>query len=419
MSGGADLPGLSYVDVLRVPRVGHLVAASSFSRLAENMFALAIVLYVLGRFNSPLLAGTVGFAAVAPGLLLSPVAGAVLDRVGPARVILVDLVASAVVVAVLVATERTSSTSGWLVVVLAALYSLTSPLHLAGIRTLLPRLVPAPALPRVNAIDTAVYALADVLGPALTGGLSALAGPVTALAVIAALYAAAALGMIPLASTPDTRPSSEQPRSLAHDVVSGIRYLMRHPTLRTLAGSYSLYQFAWGVLVVAVPVTGYRIFGSEHVANVTTGLLWAGVGLLAGVGALIAGRLRVEDRERRLIGLGMLCTAVAIFPLAGLGGVIGLAAGLMLVGFFSGLVDVGTLTLRQRHTDPAWLGRVLAISISANLSGLPIGSLVAGLLVTRSLWLTYAVAAAAALVAAVVVTATRDQPNLLRTKELL
>lgn len=418
MSEGTDLPGLSYRGVLRLPRVGHLVAASSFSRLAENMFALAVVLYVLGRFGSPLLAGVVGFAAVAPGLVLSPVAGAVLDRVGPARVILLDLVASAVVVAVLVATDRTGSTSGWLVVVLAALYSLTSPLHLAGIRTLLPRLVPAPALPRVNAIDTAVYALADVLGPALTGGLSALAGPVTALTVIAALYAAAALGILPLARTPDVRPGRE-PRSLAHDVLSGIQYLLRHPTLRTLAGSYSLYQFAWGVLVVAVPVTGYRIFGSEHAANVTSGLLWAGVGLLAGVGALIAGRLRVEDRERRLIGLGTLCTAVAIFPLAGLGGLLGLAAGLMLVGLFSGLVDVGTLTLRQRRTDPDRLGRVLAISISANLSGLPIGSLVAGLLVTRSLPLTYAAAAAAALLAAIVVTVTHDQPNLLRTKEVL
>jgi hypothetical protein len=42
-------------------------------------------------------------------------------------------------------------------------------------------------------------------------------------------------------------------------------------------------------------------------------------------------------------------------------------------------------TLRQRRTDPAWMGRAFAVSMSFNFAGFPIGSALAGLLVARSL----------------------------------
>jgi predicted MFS family arabinose efflux permease len=77
---------------------------------------------------------------------------------------------------------------------------------------------------------------------------------------------------------------------------------------------------------------------------------------------------------------------------------------MMLVGAAAGPIDVGALTLRQRRTDPAELGRVLAVSMSLNMSGGPLGSALAGVLVTWSLSATFAVAAlASALAAAAVV----------------
>jgi predicted MFS family arabinose efflux permease len=97
----------------------------------------------------------------------------------------------------------------------------------------------------------------------------------------------------------------------------------------------------------------------------------------------------------------MLATAVAVWPLAAEFGLAGLALGLMLVGAAAGPIDVSALTLRQRRTDPAELGRVLSVSISLNIAGGPIGSALAGVLVGWSLSATFAVAAMAALLAAV------------------
>jgi predicted MFS family arabinose efflux permease len=58
------------------------------------------------------------------------------------------------------------------------------------------------------------------------------------------------------------------------------------------------------------------------------------------------------------------------------------------------------LTLRQRRTDPVWLGRVLAVSMSLNNSGLPLGSALGGVLVTHSMAAAFAVAALAAVLSA-------------------
>jgi predicted MFS family arabinose efflux permease len=111
------------------------------------------------------------------------------------------------------------------------------------------------------------------------------------------------------------------------------------------------------------------------------------------------------DRERGVMAFGMFVTAFAAWPLSSEFGFAGLLLGLMIVGAVGGPVDVGLLTLRQRRTDPAKLGRVLSVSMSLNVVGFPLGSALAGILVTRSLSATFLFAAAASVLAAIAVLA--------------
>jgi MFS family permease len=164
---------LSYRQLLAAREVRALLLATCLSRLAGRMFVLAIVLFALALADSPVLAGGVSFAAVAPGLVISPVAGALIDRVGSTWAITVDMIASAVFVATLAAAAQLDVASTPVLVVVVSLYSLTSPLIAAGIRALLPRLVPVNALDRANALDTATHGVSDVTGPALAGLLVA------------------------------------------------------------------------------------------------------------------------------------------------------------------------------------------------------------------------------------------------------
>jgi len=390
-------PWSSYRHLLRLPNLRALLLATCCARLAGRMFMLAIVLYALDRFHSPVLAGWVAFLTFAPGMAISPLAGAILDRVGAARAIVVDMAASATLVAALALCGLSGAMHPAVLLGLGGVFSLTGPLGAAGIRTLIPFLVPPAALDRANALDTSSFALIDMTGPALAGGLFAVAGGDATLLVIGALYATACASLLRLRHM---GPSRSGRRSLLREAADGVLYVIRHRALRGLAIAYSLGQASWGMMLVVVPVFVGRLYGPGGQTDTLTGLVWTADGVAACVGSLIAGHVQSAGRERHFIGLGMLLMAFALWPVAALFGLGGLFAGMALAGFLGGFVDVGTLTLRQRVTDPAWFGRTLAVSMSLNLSGVPVGSAIGGALAAWSLPVAFVAAALAAAVAA-------------------
>jgi MFS family permease len=388
-----------YRELLALHDVRALLLATLFSRLAGRMFSLTIVLFALARTGSPMVAGWLAFAAVAPGLAVSPIAGALIDRVGSAWAITVDMAAGSCLVITILAVDWLDQTSPPVLLALVSLFSLTRPLSMAGIRALLPRLVPPASLDRVNALDTALNGIADIAGPALAGALFGFGGAMVTFATISAGCLAAAFSVAKLRGTRGRLPRAVP---LLTDAWGGVLRVLRQPTLRGLAVCYSLYEVGWGILIVAVPVFAARQFAGGA-GSAVAGLLWAGLGLVGGTAALVAGHCRTAGRERQVIAIGMLTTAVAAWPLAAEFGFSGLVLGLMLIGAAAGPIDVGVLTLRQRRTDPRELGRVLSVSISLNLSGGPIGSALAGVLVGRSYSGTFMVAAIAAALAATAV----------------
>jgi hypothetical protein len=65
-----------------------------------------------------------------------------------------------------------------------------------------------------------------------------------------------------------------------------------------------------------------------------------------------------------------------------------------LFGLASGPIDIGLFALRQRRTEAHWFARVVALSMSLNFVGMPIGSALAGPIIERSIALTLLVATA-------------------------
>jgi MFS family permease len=372
----------SYRRVLALPQVPELLLSATLARLAGQMFSLAIILSALSRFGSPSLTGWIAFASIGPGLIASPFAGAVLDRLQAPRAITLDMLVSAVLLVVLTLADRAGLLGAPLWILIVTIYSLTTPLSASGIRVLIPRLVPDESLERANALDTSCYALIEVIAPALAGALVGFAGPDATLLIIAGLYASAAVSMLPILRGTSARTARLSSATFMTDVVAGVAYVARHPTLRALVLSYSLYMMTWGILLVVVPVLVSHAVGSTETADLLVGFTWAAGGLFGALGAVLMGRLR--GRERQIIGIGIAATAVAIYPFSTVLGLYGFIVGIVVVGFLSGPVDVALLTLRQRRTEPEWLGRVLTVSMGLNTSGIPIGSVIGGWVVTYS-----------------------------------
>ncbi|MDE3229373.1 MAG: MFS transporter, partial [Chloroflexota bacterium] len=86
---------------------------------------------------------------------------------------------------------------------------------------------------------------------------------------------------------------------------------------------------------------------------------------------------------------------------------------MILTGVSSAPIDLGLFALRQRRTDPAWFGRVIAVSMSLNFAGMPIGSALAGPIADYSVTLALAFGALLSLLAGAVAFAVipRQEPE--------
>lgn len=399
---GDQTTQVGYWQVLTTRNVAPLLLSASLSRLASEMTLFTVVLSVLVRFDSPVLAGLSGFFLTLPGFLISPVAGALLDRVGARRAVILDMLVSGVLIGLIVV----ASVGDWLTapLLLGALgvFSLTSPLSAGGVRTLFPMIVPPHAYAKANALDLSTYSAIEVTGPLAAGALIALVGADPALAVVAVIFVLAALSLLAVRG-PFTEPEREPRKHLVREAWDGIVYLMRNATLRGLAAAYSIYQIAFGILVVAVPVAVAQRIPGDGATEQWAGLIWSITGVCGAAGALVAGKVVNASAERMTIIVTLIASA-AVLPVNAIASVITLGVGMALFGLVEGGLNVGVLSLRQRRTEPQWLGRVMTVSISVNLIGFPIGTALGGVLASQSVAVAFWVAAVCAAVGAVMAT---------------
>lgn len=380
-------PPPSYAALLAIPMLRRIVLGMALSRTANSMLGVAIVLFALERFGSPALAGVVTFASVAPGLFLSPIAGALLDRHGRVRLIIVDQVvaaASLVLIGVLALGDMLSAP---LLVVMAALVGITNPLSSVGLRTLFPILVPKRLWERVNAVDSNGYVIATLVGPPAAGVLVQLVGGAPTLVLVAALYGVSAAVFTGVREP--AMPATSTGRLLL-DAWQGLRYTLGNQTLRALGVGLAILNLGWGMVTILLPVLLLRLGYGEAMV----GVAFAISGVTGGIGALMAGRWRTQGRERAMLALPMLGMAASAVVMLLSPTLPVILAVLAVQGFLNGPMDIALFTLRQRRTDPAWLGRAFAVSMSLNFVGYPFGAAIGGWLVTMGTPVTLAVAVA-------------------------
>jgi len=348
-------------------------------RVGGSMWLLILVLFVLQRYHSPQLAGVAAFLAILPGLLLAPVAGALLDRYGRAPLVVADYLIAALAAGSIAVLSTLHSLSPLVLLGIVTVASLTNPLSNAGARSLFPTLVPRPMWERANALDSSGHVIAMLLAAPLGGALVGLVGGEWALAAAGMVFLVAALVMVRLPEPVKAAPSSG---SVLLNAWRGLQYVMRNPTLRGLAVTLSTLNLGSGVLTIALPVL---VLERLHSGPATVGLLWGAMGAGGLIAALVVGRFSNVGRERSMImgGILLTCVAMAVLPFAGSVAVVALAA--VLMGIATGPLDIALFTVRQRRTDPAWFGRAFAVSMSVNAAGAPIGSGLAGPLVVWSL----------------------------------
>jgi hypothetical protein len=380
----------SYRALLRVPTLGRVILSMQIARTAQSMLGVAIVLFTLAAYDSPGLAGLVTFASIFPGLLLSPIAGALLDRHGRVRLIAVDYAVALASLVLIGGLALAGLLPAGLLVLIALVSSVTGIFSHTGLRSLFPILVPRHLWERVNALDSNGYVVATILGPPLAAGLVAtIGGPVTILCIAVAFGVA---GVVIL-GVPEPRVETATTGRLLADAWQGLVYWWRNPTLRGLGLSLSITNLASGMTTIVIPLAVVQALGA---GEAVVGLVFALAGVAGMVSVFVFGRVDTRGREWRMIVIPLFLSAGAvalILPAVGAGGLqVGLGTGLIFlaahsltIGLLQGPLDIALFTVRQRRTDPAWMGRAFAVSMAVNFMGFPVGAAAAGAIAAVSL----------------------------------
>jgi MFS family permease len=349
------------------------------------MWTVGIVLFALQRYHSASVAGVSLFLLIFPGLLLSPIAGALLDRHGRKRLMRIDFGVAAVCLTVIVTLAATSHLPIWGLYVLLVGGSVTSTLSIAGARSFFPLIVPRDLWDRGNAADSICFGVSAILGPGLAGFLIAALGSEAALAGAAIGYV---VGAVALQGVPEPARSGEVSGRILYEALRGLRYVIANRTLRWIAISMSILNVGWGMVIVALPVIVFRLHGNAAMVGVLLALQGA-VGIPA---ALFAGRVRTDGRERQfmaILGTTMgLATLLLLVP-----AIAAVAVGVAIIGAADGPFNICTFSLRQRRTARAWFGRAFAVSMALNFAGVPIGSALSGPILGVSVPLAIIIAA--------------------------
>jgi MFS family permease len=394
--------GLASLRPLRHRSFALLWIAGFVSYVGSWMQTVAVGALVISQTGKASWAALVAAGAFLPIGLLSPVGGALADRL-PRRPVLVTgnlaAAATAVALAVLIAAGDTNPAA---LVALVTLQGSASALIGPFQQAILPDLVPEQEFLAAISLNSAQFNLGRIAGPALAGATVAAFGYPAAFAANAASFLAV---VVALAFVRLARPGGGRSAGLLASLRSGFTAARREPSCRAAIGTIAVVALLASPFIALVPAMAHHLTrgGASEVAQ-TTALLTTAQGAGAVLGALCLAPLALR------LGTGrVLAGCLILLPVTLVGystsqtrwwGVAALfIVGMVYIGVLSGLS-----TVVQLRAPQAYRGRILSFFLVALGVAYPIGSLVQGPVIDRIGvgWTTAGTAALLSLIMAVV-----------------
>jgi MFS family permease len=308
--------------------------------------------------HSALWVSIIAFCNLAPAVLISPIAGAVADRMDRVALTMASQFVASAQAAILVVLLLTGLIRVEYMAGLALCNGIAETFAQPARQCLIPGLVPRRFLPGAVALNSLTYNVARFVGPAISGPMIAGWGVVPPIACncVAFLYASFSMHMLDL--DPATRVGHRSTASVWHDAAEGIRYVAGHRGI----GPIMLFAACVGMLLRSVtemlPPFVADLFGRGAEGLAILASTMGGAALCGGLLVAIRGRLGGLTGVAVLAGLTLaLATACFVATHHFIVGVICIGA----MGAATTIHGIAIQTLLQNAAAPGMIGRVLSL----------------------------------------------------------
>lgn len=355
-----------------------LLSATIVNNIGDGVVVSAGPLLVASLTHDPFLVSLALFSEYLPTLLFGVIGGVAADRFDRRRMVIVVNLGRAAALAIMVVTIVNGSVS--IAVVLIALFVMGSAETFAdsATSTLLPGLVAREDLGIANSRTQGGSLLTNqLLFPPIGAFLFAVA-PAIPFATDAVCFTLGAVLITRL--TTDVRKARPERTSVRTEMLEGLRWLIAHPPMRTLAITIFMFNItfgaAWSVLVL---YASQRLgMGPVGFGLLTTAVAAGGLG-----GAALYGRLERRFALADIMRVGLLIETATHLILALTTSAIVALATLVVFGAHAFVWGTTSTVVRQRAVPDALLGRVTGVYRVAIMGGLVIGTPIGGLLATK------------------------------------
>jgi MFS family permease len=374
--------GLSSLRPFHYRNYFLLWSGGMVSVIGSWMQTVAVGALVVAHTGSATWAVVIAAGGFLPIGLLSPIGGALADRIARRPALVAgNLLAGAVAMAIalLVAAGRDSPVILTLLVTLqGSVSAAVGPFQQA----ILPDLVPPSEFLAAASLNSAQFNLGRVIGPALAGATIAAFGYPVAFVANAVSFLAVVVALFFVHLAPPPGPADES--GLLVSLRAGVRAARSEPGCRAATSTIALVALTASPFIALVPVMAHRLThsGARGIAS-ATGLLTTAQGLGAVIGAVAIAPLALRFGRGRVLtaSLGLLPPVLVLYgfaPSLAFAVPALLLVGLVYIGVLSGLS-----TVVQLRAPVEVRGRVLSLYLVALGVSYPIGSLAQGPLADR------------------------------------
>lgn len=353
-----------------------LIALAQFISITGSMLSsFALGIWVYQKTGSATELALITLFATLPNILVSPLAGTLVDRWDRRKVIILAECGLSLTILILALLLQLGQLAVWEIYLGTAINSVILAFLRPAYTVITPLLVPKEKLGQATGIGQASFAAGQLIGPILAGVL------VTTIKIQGVLvidYLSFFFPIITLLSLripqPESTPEAAGAKgSIWREAAYGWAYLQTRPGLLGLLVLLAVLNFSSGIITVLV--TPLVLSFSTPIALGTLNSI-AGIGLL--VGSLAMGIW--GGPKRRILGVIGFMVLCGFFLMLG-----GLRASMLLLtvaafGYFCGvpLITGCTTVIWQSKIAPDVQGRALAISSMVMTSTLPLTALIAG-----------------------------------------
>lgn len=345
------------------------------SLMGSGLTGFALGVYVFQRTGSVTQFALISLFTALPGIIFSPIAGALVDRWSRRWAMIVSDAGAGLCTLVIALLLLGNRLQVWQIYILMALSSTFSAFQWPAYSAATTLLVPKKHMGRASGMVQMGEAVAQITSPALAGMMMGVigVGGIILIDFATFIFALLTLTFVRIPAPPITVEGAESKGSLLQEAAFGWQYIVKRPGLMGLLILFAMTNFTGGIVqVLFTPL----VLSFTTAAILGTLLSVGGVGFLAGsltMSVWGGPRIRVNG-----IFIFLLVQSVVLF-MAGLptsAPILALAAFLYFFGH--PIINSCSQAIWQVKTAPDLQGRVFAVRRMIAWSSLPLAYLVAG-----------------------------------------